>query len=121
MKTSTSTKRPATTGSGAPPIERSSDADVTRAFSLSVAASAIRCTLTYVVFPWVLPAVGVASESGPVIGIAVATVAIVFNVASIRRFWRSGHRWKWPVSLLNVLVIAMLLVLLVGDLSSLRD
>ncbi len=97
----------------------SSDDAATRAFSTSILVSAIRCTLAYVVFPWVLPAVGVAGGVGPGIGLAVGVIAIGFNVASIRRFWRADHRWKWQISVLNCGVIAMLSVLAVIDVSDL--
>lgn len=90
-----------------------------RAFSTSIAISAIRCTLTYVVFPWILPALGLAGGVGPGVGLVIGLVAIGFNVASIRRFWVSDHQWKVPVSVLNGAVIALLTVLVVLDLRDL--
>lgn len=119
MTTSTTNRPPARSQRSAPPERRPTEAQATRAFSLSVAASAIRCTLTYIVFPWLLPAIGVASGTGPVIGIPVALVAIGFNLASIRRFWRADHGWKWPISALNVAVVALLVVLIATDVTSL--
>lgn len=91
------------------------DDDPTRVASLSMVISGIRCVLAYVIFPWVLPALGVARGVGPAIGIAVGLVAIVSNVASIRRFQRSRHRWRWPVTVVNAGVIVLLLILLVID------
>jgi hypothetical protein len=91
----------------------------TRIFSQSVLISGIRCVLAYIIFPWVLPALGVAGGVGPWIGIGIGVVAIGFNIASIRRFWRADHRWKWPISIINGTVIGMLLVLLAMDISSL--
>lgn len=38
------------------------------AFQKSMLISAVRCTLTYVVFPFVLPAVGFATGVGPWLG-----------------------------------------------------
>jgi len=87
----------------------------TKAFSTSVLVSGIRCTLAYVVFPWLLPALGLASGVGPALGLAIGPVAIGFNVASIRRFHASDHRWKWYITALNGAVIALLLVLLAMD------
>ena len=95
------------------------DDEAARVFSTSILVSAVRCLLAYIVFPWVLPAAGVAGGIGPGIGIVVGLVAIAFNVLSIRRFWRADHRWKWPISALNATVIAMLSVLLVIDLGDL--
>lgn len=91
----------------------------TRVFSTSILISAVRCVLAYVVFPWVLPAAGVAGDIGPGIGIVVGLVAIACNVLSIRRFWRADHRWKRPITVLNTTVIGMLLVLLTIDVADL--
>jgi hypothetical protein len=86
-----------------------------RTFSTSVLVSAVRCTLAYVVFPWLLPAFGVAGDVGPALGLVIGPVAIAFNVASIRRFHASDHRWKWQITALNCGVIALLAVLFVLD------
>lgn len=75
--------------------------------------------LTYLVFPFVFPVLGVTSGIGSTIGLLLGVVAIVANVLSIRRFWKSDHRYKVPVSLLNVAVIALLVVLIVLDLDAL--
>lgn len=91
----------------------------TSAFSRSMVISGIRCLLTYVVFPWLLPLVGILGTVGPAIGLAVGVVAIWFNVASIRRFWSWDHRWKWPITAINSSVIVLLTVLVVMDLTDL--
>lgn len=88
----------------------------TKTFSTSVLVSAVRCTLTYVVFPWLLPALGVAKGVGPGVGLSVGIVAIAFNLASIRRFHISNHAWKWPITAVNCVVIVLLSVLAVQDL-----
>lgn len=86
-----------------------------RVFSTSIVISGIRCLLTYVVFPWALPLLHVAGDVGPVVGVVVGTVAIWFNVASIRRFWQASHPWRWAVTILNTGVIGLLLALLMID------
>lgn len=86
-----------------------------RVFSQSILISGIRCTLSYVVFPFVAPIVGIASGIGSTIGLIIGTIAIIANVMSIRRFWRADHRWKVPVSLLNAGIIVLLLILLAVD------
>ena len=90
-----------------------------RTFSLSIVVSAIRCTLTYVIFPWVLPVLGVAGGVGPGIGLVIGTIAIVANIASIRRFWAADHRWKVPITVLNGGIIVLLTILVVIDLNDL--
>ena len=115
------TETTATTSTG-PTVADPAPADhgeATRVFSTSVLVSAVRCTLAYVVFPWLLPAFGLAGGVGPGIGLAVGVVAIGFNIASIRRFHRADHHWKWPITALNCAVIVMLSVLAVMDISDL--
>ena len=94
------------------------DAEVTGLFSRSVLISGVRCTLAYVVFPWLLPLVGLSDSTGPVIGLVIGVIAIGFNIASIRRFHASDHRWKWPITALNVTMITLLVVLAVEDIAS---
>jgi hypothetical protein len=89
------------------------------AFSKSVMLSAVRCLLTYIVLPWLLPAIGVANGWGPFLGLVVSPIAILFNVLSIRRFHRSHHKYRWPISIVNATIIVLLLVLVVRDLSDL--
>lgn len=86
-----------------------------RAFSTSVLVSAARCTLTYLVLPFLAPALGLAAGVGPAIGIPIGTVAIVSNVMTIRRFWAADHRWRWGYTAIALSVIALLLVLMVED------
>ena len=85
------------------------------AFQRSMLISAIRCTLTYVIFPFVLPAAGFATGVGPVLGIAIGLVAITCDVFTIRRFFSVDHRWRWHFSAIAGTVICLLLVLMVQD------
>ena len=86
-----------------------------RVFSTSVVISGIRCMLTYVVFPFVAPIVGITSNTGAVIGVLIGVVAIVFNIMSIRRFFAANHPYKWWASAMNVAVIVLLIVLFIVD------
>ncbi len=90
-----------------------------RAFSTSILVSATRCLLTYIVLPFVAPALGLAAGVGPAIGIPVGIVAIGCNVLTIRRFWAADHRWRWAYTAVSLSVIVLLVVLLVDDLASL--
>ena len=90
-----------------------------RVFSTSVVVSGVRCFLFYVLCPWLLPAAGIASGVGSGIGLAIGAVAIVFNVLSIRRFQRTGHRYRWLITALNAGIIGLLTVLMVIDLNDL--
>ena len=90
-----------------------------RVFSTSVVVSGVRCFLAYVLFPWLLPAAGIASGVGSGSGLAIGAVHIVFNIESIRRFQRSGHRWLCLITALNSGIIVLLAVLMVIDLTDL--
>jgi hypothetical protein len=86
-----------------------------RTFQRSMLISAIRCTLTYVVFPFVVPAVGFATGVGPVVGIVIGVVAMTCDVFTIRRFFSVDHKWRWHFSAVALAVIVLLSVLLVQD------
>lgn len=90
-----------------------------RAFNLSIIVSGIRCTLAYVVLPFVTPFLGLAPGVGPALGIVIAVVAIIANVASMRRFWRVQHPWRRPITALHLVVIAFMVLLIVLDMRTL--
>lgn len=92
--------------------------EVYRSFSLAMVLSGLRCTLSYVILPFVLPALGVLPGVGPWIGIPVGVVALVFDVRGLRRFWVFGHRWRWPMTLLYVLVMMMVSALVGVDVAA---
>ncbi len=86
-----------------------------RLFGTSMMISALRCLLSYVVFPILTPLLGTAAGVGPAIGIPIAVVALVFDVRGTRRFWLANHRHRWPITFIYVAVMALVTVLLVGD------
>ena len=86
-----------------------------RTFQRSMLISAIRCTLTYVVFPFVVPAIGFATGVGPVVGIVIGVVAMTCDVFTIRRFFSVDHKWLWHFSAVALAVIVLLSVLMVQD------
>ena len=89
--------------------------DAENAFSKSILVSAVRCTFTYLLIPFGFPLIGLSGAVGPWIGLPVGLIAIVANVVSIRRFHRSDHRWKWPMTAINTGIIVLLVVLVVLD------
>ena len=96
---------------------RATAADAQKAFQTSILVATVRCLLMYIVFPFVLPAIGVASGVGPWIGLPISVVAIVAIVMSIRRFWRADHSKRWHYTVIGSAVIGFLIFLVVKDLA----
>lgn len=92
-----------------------------KAFQTSIMVAAVRCILMYLVFPFVLPAVGFASGIGPAVGLAVNAVAAVCIVMSMRRFFRSDHPKRWWYAGLGGSVLVLLVVLAVVDIVDLAS
>ena len=68
---------------------------VHRMFSFSIVLSALRCLLSYVVFPIATPALGIATGVGPA--------------------WINDHRWRWAMTVIYAAVMVLVSTLLVGD------
>ena len=94
-------------------------ADAHRAFQTSMMVATVRGLLMYIVFPFVLPLVGLSAGVGPLIGVPISIAAIVAIVMSIRRFWRADHSKRWHYTVLGTTVIGFLVVLIVLDLTEL--
>jgi hypothetical protein len=86
-----------------------------RIFSASILLSALRCLLSYIVLPIVLPAIGLARGVGPVISIPIGLLALTFDYLGIRRFWLADHHQRWAFSALYAVVGGMVLALLIVD------
>lgn len=98
---------------------RASAGEARKAFQTSIMVAAARCLLMYIVFPFVLPAIGVAKGVGPAIGLPISLIAIVCIVMSMRRFWRADHSKRWHYTVLGTTVIGFLVVLAIRDVASL--
>lgn len=96
-------------------------AEARSAFQTSIAVASVRCLLMYIVFPFVLPALGVASGVGPLIGIPIGVVAIVAITYSMRRFWRADHAKRWHYTVLGGAVIVFMVGLIIRDVLSLMS
>ena len=87
---------------GKAPIDES---ETHRIFSASIFLSALRCLLSYIVLPVVLPA----------IGIPIGLLALSFDYLGIRRFWLANHRHRWAFTALYAVVGTMVLILVIVD------
>ncbi len=88
------------------------------AFQKSIAITACRCIVMYLVLPFVLPVVGLASGAGPAIGLIIGTLAIISIIYSIRRFWRADHSKRWHYTVFATVIIGSLIYLSVQDIIS---
>ena len=86
-----------------------------KAFQTSMMVATVRCLLMYLVFPFVLPALGIAKGVGPAVGLAVNALAMVCIVLSMRRFFRADHPKRWWYAALGSTVLLLLGVLAVID------
>jgi hypothetical protein len=88
------------------------------AFQKSLAISTCRCTLMYIVFPFVLPALGIARGVGPIVGVIIGVLAIVSITYSIRRFWRANHSKRWHYTIFGATIIGFLIFLAFKDIAT---
>jgi hypothetical protein len=90
-----------------------------KVFGRSVLLSALRCTLTYVILPLLKPVIDLSGGVGPVLGLIVGAVSAVAIIASMRRFWRAGHRFRWYYTVIGGAILVLLAVSGVKDILSL--
>lgn len=96
-----------------------SEAAANSAFQKSMLISATRCTLTYVVFPILIPLIGIAKGVEAPLGIAIGSFAIVCDVFTIRRFFAADHKYRWYFSAIALSIISLLFILLAEDIVAL--
>ncbi|HIT76484.1 MAG TPA: hypothetical protein IAA98_12940 [Candidatus Avipropionibacterium avicola] len=71
----------------------------------SLIISALRCTVVYVVLPFVFPIIGATRLMTTSISFVACAIAIVSAAVSIRRFWRSQHRMRMVYTVAAIAVI----------------
>lgn len=76
-------------------IDRRSGSGAHRAFRVSVVVSAIRCLITYLLVPVLVPVLSLGGWVAAPVGIALCVVAVVNGTLAVRRFWVSDHRARW--------------------------
>jgi hypothetical protein len=89
------------------------------AFSRSIAISAVRCLLTYVVLPLLGPVLGVSDSVGPWLGLALSLVSMTAIVFAVRRLFAANHRWRWGYTAFGGAVFVLLIVQSAIDIGSL--
>jgi len=106
--------RPAASGPGDSDVALTEK--VERGFTFAILLSALRCTVQYVILPFVLPWIGVAAAVPAWLTLALSTLALFSLVRNVRYLWRLRHARRWSYVVLTVLVMAALLLFFVLDL-----
>lgn len=88
-----------------------------KAFRVSVVISALRCVITYVAIPVLIPILSLAGWVAAPVGLALCAIAAVNGVVSLRRFWRADHRHRWTYTAFITVVFVILAISTVTELS----
>ena len=106
----TVTRPPVAPAAVPPPVER--------AFTVALLISAFRCTVQYILLPFVVPWIGVATLP-PWFTLALSLLAAGMLVRNGRALWRLRHAQRWTYLLLGVALIGSLLLFIAIDLRAL--
>lgn len=90
-----------------------------KAFRVSVVISALRCVITYVAIPVLIPILSLAGWVAAPVGLVLCAIAAVNGVVSLRRFWRADHRHRWTYTAFITVVFVILAISTVTELSRL--
>jgi hypothetical protein len=99
-----------------PQHEGVADRRAPRVFGAALFVSATRCLVQYVLFPFVLPFVGVVGGVPVWLSLLFSGVALVSLVSSLRRFWHFKHPRRFAYLPLALLMFFVLTVFILSDL-----
>ncbi len=88
-----------------------------RVLTRSVMVVALRCTLQYVVLPFVLPLIGLSGAVSVWLSMALELFALGMMTFNVRRLWNTS--WRWRYIALSTLTGSFLLIMLYIDISAL--
>jgi hypothetical protein len=90
-----------------------------RALTFGILLSAVRCTVQYILLPFVLPWIGIATTIPPWLTFVLGALALGALARNVRYLWRLGHARKWSYLFLALVVGGALLVFAAVDLHTL--
>lgn len=90
-----------------------------KTFRIAVIVSGVRCLITYLLIPVLVPLASFAGWVAAPVGIALCVVAVVNGVVSLRRFWSSDHARRWMYTWFMAVVFVILAIALYSELSRL--
>lgn len=91
--------------------------DAHKNFRVALIISGVRCLITYLFIPILVPVLGIAGVLAAPIGLALCIVAAVNGVISVRRFWIADHRGKWMYTWFILVVFVVLTVAMISDIA----
>lgn len=96
-------------------IDMDAIAGAHRAFRWAIVVSAVRCTISYVIIPILIPVLSVMGALAAPITIALCVVALVNGWLGVRRFWVTDHRGKWGYTWFMALIYVISIVTIVHE------
>lgn len=100
-------------------VDLSSGEGAHHTFRISVVISALRCIITYVAVPVLVPLLSLSGRVAAPVGLALCAVAAVTGVISLRRFWRADHAHRWTYTVFITIVFVILTIATITELSRL--
>lgn len=100
-------------------VDKKQAAGAHRAFRNSILITAVRCLITYLAVPLLVPVSAFAGWIAAPISIALCLFAFVNGVISVRRFWISNHRHRWMYTWFMAVVFVVLTVAIVLEITRL--
>jgi hypothetical protein len=82
-----------------------------------VVVSALRCIITYVAIPVLIPLLSLSGRIAGPVGLALCVIAAVNGVISARRFWRADHPQRWTYTIFIGIVFVVLSISTITELS----
>jgi hypothetical protein len=80
------------------------------AFSKSIAISATRCLITYVMLPLMAPVVDLSGGVGPILGLTLSIVSVTAIFFATRRFFAADHKYRWAYAGIGSGLVVLLVV-----------
>ncbi len=88
-----------------------------KAFRYSLVISGIRCIITYLLVPILVPILSFAGWVATPLSIALSVYALVNGVISVRRFWQADHKQRWMYTGFMAIVFVVIAIALTTDIT----
>ncbi len=92
-----------------------------RVFGLSIVFSGIRCIIMYVIFPFVLPVLGIVGSFATQVDLVINVLAISGVIYSTRKFWRINYKHKVAYTFIAVVAVLLMMAFMLYDVALLQS